>query len=127
MSVAINCSYTIYFATYCIAIEGFGVMYVLGLVEAFLFSGLGWILTCTAVLHACMNLTTNEMVNYKRYPYLRDKKGRYYNPFSRGPVLNLLEFFFCTPDDLEEEPFYEYIWCKGNPIRRDDTWNWAND
>ncbi|XP_066145241.1 uncharacterized protein Patsas [Euwallacea fornicatus] len=109
MSVAINCSYTIYFATYCIAIEGFGFMYILGLVEAFVFSGLGWILTCTAVLHACMNLTTNEMVNYKRYPYLRDKRGRYYNPFSRGPVLNLMEFFFCTPDDLEEEPLYEYI------------------
>lgn len=49
MSVAINCSFTIYFATYCIAIEGFGVMYILGLVEAFVFSGLGWILTCTSV------------------------------------------------------------------------------
>lgn len=49
MSVAINCSFTIYFATYCIAIEGFGVLYVLGLIEAFAFSGLGWILTCTSV------------------------------------------------------------------------------
>lgn len=49
MSVAINCSFTIYFATYCIAIEGFGVLYVLGLIEAFVFSGLGWILTCTSV------------------------------------------------------------------------------
>lgn len=93
MSVAINCSFTIYFATYCIAIEGFGVMYVLGLVEAFVFSGLGWILTCTSVLHACMNLTTNEMFNYKRYPYLRDRRGRYFNPFSRGPIFNLIEFF----------------------------------
>lgn len=49
MSVAINCSFTIYFATYCIAIEGFGVLYILGLFEAFVFSGLGWILTCTSV------------------------------------------------------------------------------
>lgn len=50
-----------------------------------------------------MNLTTNEMFNYKRYSYLRDKKGRYFNPFSRGPILNLAEFFICTPDGLEEE------------------------
>ncbi|KAK5643123.1 hypothetical protein RI129_006968 [Pyrocoelia pectoralis] len=110
MSVAINCSYTIYFATYCIAIEGFGILYTLGLLGAFVFSGLGWILTCTSVLHACMNLTTNEMFNYKRYPYLRDKRGRYANPFSRGPILNLIEFLFCTPDDYDEDDlFYEYI------------------
>ncbi|XP_044749443.1 probable protein S-acyltransferase 23 isoform X2 [Coccinella septempunctata] len=109
MSVAINCSFSIYFATYCIAIEGFGVMYILGLVEAFVFSGLGWILTCTSVLHACMNLTTNEMFNYKRYPYLRDRRGRYYNPFSRGPIFNLIEFFFCTPEEYEDDYNYEYI------------------
>ncbi|XP_060530846.1 uncharacterized protein LOC132704691 [Cylas formicarius] len=109
MSVAINCSFTIYFATYCVAIEGFGVLYVLGLLEAFVFSGLGWILTCTSVLHACMNLTTNEMVNYKRYPYLRDKRGRYFNPFSRGPIINLIEFFFCTPDDFDDDLGYDYI------------------
>ncbi|XP_049801724.1 uncharacterized protein LOC126236448 [Schistocerca nitens] len=109
MSIAINCSFTIYFACYCIAVEGFGILYALGLVEALVFCGLGWILTCTSVLHACMNLTTNEMFNYKRYSYLRDKRGRYRNPFSRGPLLNLLEFFVCTPHHscdhelLEEE------------------------
>ncbi|XP_065159001.1 uncharacterized protein Patsas [Atheta coriaria] len=108
MSVAINCSITIYFATYCIAIQGFGFLYLLGLVEAFVFSGLGWILTCTSVLHACMNLTTNEMFNYKRYSYLRDKRGRYFNPFSRGPILNLIEFFFCTPEEFDDD-YYEYI------------------
>lgn len=57
------------------------------------------------ILHACMNLTTNEMFNYKRYPYLRDKRGRYLNPFSRGPVLNLFEFFVCLPDRLDEHDF----------------------
>ncbi|XP_049774776.1 uncharacterized protein LOC126162365 [Schistocerca cancellata] len=109
MSIAINCSFTIYFACYCIAVEGFGILYALGLIEALVFCGLGWILTCTSVLHACMNLTTNEMFNYKRYSYLRDKRGRYRNPFSRGPLLNLLEFFVCTPHHscdhelLEEE------------------------
>jgi hypothetical protein len=52
-----------------------------------------------------MNLTTNEMFNYKRYPYLRDKRGRYNNRFSRGIVMNLLEFLLMKPsanndDDL---------------------------
>ncbi|EDW80216.2 uncharacterized protein Dwil_GK21079 [Drosophila willistoni] len=98
LSVAVNCSFTIYFACYCVMIEGFTLLYVLGLIEAVVFCGLGWILTCTSILHACMNLTTNEMFNYKRYPYLRDKRGRYQNPFSRGPILNLLEFFVCLPD-----------------------------
>nr|CAD7255761.1 unnamed protein product [Timema shepardi] len=107
-SIAINCSFTIYFACYCIAVEGFHLLYGLGLVEALVFCFLGWILTCTSVLHACMNLTTNEMLNYKRYSYLRDKRGRYFNPFSRGPLLNLLEFFVCSPDyasdlELQEE------------------------
>lgn len=98
LSVAINCSFTIYFALYCVMIEGFTLLYVFGLIEAIFFCGLGWILTCTSILHACMNLTSNEMFNYKRYPYLRDKRGRYQNPFSRGPVLNLIEFFVCLPD-----------------------------
>lgn len=49
VSIAINCSYTIYFACYCIALEGWEMMYILGLVEALVFSGLGWVLTCTSV------------------------------------------------------------------------------
>lgn len=59
-----------------------------------------------------MNLTTNEMFNYKRYPYLRDKRGRYQNPFSRGPIMNLIEFFVCLPDKCDEQDvFYEEnIW-----------------
>lgn len=55
------------------------------------------------ILHACMNLTTNEMFNYKRYPYLRDKRGRYSNIFSRGVALNLFEFFVCSPKQEEED------------------------
>ncbi|XP_045768176.1 probable protein S-acyltransferase 23 isoform X2 [Maniola jurtina] len=108
MSVAINCTLSIYFACYCLLLEGFGFLYVLGLLEAIIFCGLGWILTCTSILHACMNLTTNEMFNYKRYPYLRDKRGRYQNPFSRGPIMNLIEFFVCLPDKCDDQDiFYE--------------------
>jgi len=49
LSVAVNCSFTIYFACYCVMIEGFTMLYVLGLIEAVVFCGLGWILTCTSV------------------------------------------------------------------------------
>lgn len=49
LSVAINCSFTIYFAFYFVMIEGFTLMYLLGLLEALAFCGLGWILTCTSV------------------------------------------------------------------------------
>lgn len=58
------------------------------------------------ILHACMNLTTNEMFNYKRYPYLRDKRGRYQNPFSRGPILNLFEFFMWPTNRADEQDDY---------------------
>uniref|UniRef100_A0A182SRW2 Palmitoyltransferase n=1 Tax=Anopheles maculatus TaxID=74869 RepID=A0A182SRW2_9DIPT len=51
LSIAINCSFTIYFACYCVMIEGFSLLYVLGLLEAFVFCGLGWILTCTSVVN----------------------------------------------------------------------------
>lgn len=51
-----------------------------------------------------MNLTTNEMFNYKRYSYLKNGRGKYYNPFSRGLVYNLAEFFLCVqPVDNPEE------------------------
>ena len=56
------------------------------------------------LLYAAMNLTTNEMFNYKRYSYLKNSRGKYHNPYSRGLVYNLAEFFLCVqpvePDDL---------------------------
>lgn len=54
MCIAINCSFTLYFACYCIAIEGLQLMYVLGLMEALVFCSLGWILTCTSVSASVM-------------------------------------------------------------------------
>ena len=44
------------------------------------------------VYHAALNLTTNERINYKRYDYLKDGKGKYYNPYSRSLKNNFLEF-----------------------------------
>jgi hypothetical protein len=43
--VAINCSITIFFACYCISVEGWKLLYVIGLIEALIFCGLGWLLS----------------------------------------------------------------------------------
>ena len=45
LSVAINCSITIFFAFYCISVEGWKLLYIIGLIEAFIFCGLGWLLS----------------------------------------------------------------------------------
>lgn len=39
------------------------------------------------------NLTTNELVNYKRYDYLKGSQGEFFNPFDRGVQKNVYEFF----------------------------------
>jgi hypothetical protein len=49
------------------------------------------------------------MFNYKRYSYLRDKKGKYWNPFSRGPILNFIEFFLCSSELYVNDPQYYHI------------------
>lgn len=61
LSVAINCSFTIYFACYCVMLEGFTLLYLLGLVEAFSFCGLGWILTCTSVSKIKSKMIISEL------------------------------------------------------------------
>lgn len=39
------------------------------------------------------NVTTNERINKKRYDYLKDGKGNFYNPFDKGILRNMSEFF----------------------------------
>lgn len=71
MSVAINCTLSIYFACYCLLLEGFGLLYLLGLLEALTFCALGWILTCTSV-----SLYRVEAINYLTR-LSKDKKKHY--------------------------------------------------
>jgi len=44
------------------------------------------------------NLTANEVINASRYPYLRGKDNRFFNPFDKGKSANLAEFFFARVD-----------------------------
>lgn len=53
--------------------------------------------------HAVYNITANERVNFKRYRYLMDGKGAFYNPFNRGIVHNLKEFFLLVKPRTEQD------------------------
>ena len=58
------------------------------------------------IYHMVLNLTTNERVNHKRYEYLKDGKGKYYNPYDRGLRINILEFFHLKPSVPDDQvPF----------------------
>lgn len=50
-----------------------------------------------------LNITTNERINFKRYAYLKDGKGKYYNPYDRGYKNNILEFFHIKRPMEEDE------------------------
>lgn len=41
-----------------------------------------------------MNITTNEQLRYKKYAHMKDKDGKFFNPFNGGPKRNFLDFFF---------------------------------
>jgi len=43
--------------------------------------------------HTAYNITSNERINQKRYNYLKDGRGAFHNPFNRGIVSNVREFF----------------------------------
>jgi len=45
-------------------------------------------------------VTTNEWVNRHRYEYLKDQNGKFYNPYSKGAIANLLEILFPKPPDV---------------------------
>ena len=62
MSVAINCSITIFFAIYCISAEGWKLLYIIGLIEALIFCGLGWLLSGFTVL--CLKLSQSENLTF---------------------------------------------------------------
>jgi len=49
-----------------------------------------------------MNLTRNETINYKKYAYLKNGRDKYYNPFSKGIAVNVLEFFGCTRNGSDD-------------------------
>ena len=55
------------------------------------------------LIHASYNITTNERINRKRYDYLKDGKGRFYNPYNKGVARNLMEFMHMKKPPRDEE------------------------
>ncbi len=46
------------------------------------------------------NLTLNEEVNYTRYRHFKTMDGRFRNPFNRGLVHNILEYWHLKRNPL---------------------------
>ncbi|KAJ8298448.1 hypothetical protein KUTeg_024979 [Tegillarca granosa] len=76
---------------------------VIGAIEAAVGSVAVTAVTVLMTLHAAYNVTANERINWKRYNYLLDGKGDYYNPFNRGTLKNLQEFFLIIPSLTERD------------------------
>lgn len=49
-----------------------------------------WTFHVSAILR---NLTTNEIYNASRYAYLKDRQGRFFNPFDGGIAENFWAFW----------------------------------
>nr|KAG5707786.1 hypothetical protein BaRGS_015946 [Batillaria attramentaria] len=81
-----------YFIYYMLSVIDWDWLVFLGGVEAFGFTLMVVVVWYMSMVHAAYNITTNERVNHKRYDYLKDGKGRFYNPFNKGVKQNLLEF-----------------------------------
>ncbi|PAA67739.1 hypothetical protein BOX15_Mlig022279g1, partial [Macrostomum lignano] len=92
-AIMFNAWISFFFAYKCLRLIGFDFILVLGTVLLILASLVAGFITTCVWFHATVNLTTNESINYERYSYLQDGRGNARNPFSRGPVSNLLEFF----------------------------------
>ena len=69
-----------------------------------------WRLVHFQLLYAAMNLTSNEMFNYKRYNYLKNARGKYHNPFSRGVCHNMAEYFACISPAEPEHASIRDLW-----------------
>ena len=63
------------------------------------------------IYQALKNQTTNEGINWKRYDYMKDANGKYRNPFDRGVVTNMMEYFYLIPPmQLESLDAIKVMW-----------------
>lgn len=74
-----------------------------------------WLRQCTCML---ANITTNEMVNWYRYPYLQDKQGGFLNAFDGGVGHNVKDFLSDTHVDWDAR----WLAFQGSHARRPSAW-----
>ncbi|KAM5191343.1 uncharacterized protein ACMZJ9_005152 [Mantella aurantiaca] len=103
LNMCISCLTGVYMCWDWLNIEGRSLLIGMG----FLFlCGIGFtsaMMTAMCVYMAAVNITTNERMNSKKYSYLMDESGKFYNAFDRGLFLNLQEFFHVIPQLPEEK------------------------
>ncbi|KAJ1481392.1 hypothetical protein T484DRAFT_1807586, partial [Baffinella frigidus] len=51
------------------------------------------VMTVSQVMQVCRNLTTNEAINWVRYPAFHREDGSFKNPYDRGLIHNVKQFF----------------------------------
>ncbi len=63
----------------------------------------------TKVTSIAYNLTTNEMVKYEKYDYLKDSNGKQKSIFNKGIIYNVKYYFhLIEPSKLETDGIDEY-------------------
>ncbi|XP_078602181.1 uncharacterized protein LOC144876588 [Branchiostoma floridae x Branchiostoma japonicum] len=73
--------------------QGWDILMLIGFLELVFFSFIALAVSGMAWYMVAMNITTNERLNMKRYEYLKDGNGRFYNPFMRTMKDNCMEYF----------------------------------
>ncbi|XP_064637705.1 putative ZDHHC-type palmitoyltransferase 5 [Lineus longissimus] len=86
-----------------LTIGGWDWAVITGTCEAVFASVVGTVVSYYTIVNALGNLTTNERINRKRYNYLKDAQGKFFNPFDRGIKSNLKEFFYLKRHLTEDE------------------------
>ncbi|XP_036360505.1 probable protein S-acyltransferase 23 isoform X2 [Octopus sinensis] len=91
-SIALMCAITDYLCYYMLKYHEWNWLVVIGFCQSGIFTFVAGVIPVMTIIHAAMNLTTNERINYRRCYYLKDGKGNFYNPYNQGLKNNILEF-----------------------------------
>jgi len=105
LCITFNAFYGLFFSYYINKYFHVDYLLVFGGLVLCVFSLTNLALALAMIHSAVTNITTNERINKKRYLYMKDGNGKFYNPFDQGYKINLLEFFHLKePLKLERDP-----------------------
>ncbi|XP_077135221.1 uncharacterized protein LOC143790285 isoform X3 [Ranitomeya variabilis] len=101
-TMCINCLLSIYLCWNWFQVEGRSLLIGFGFLFLSIIGFISAMMTGMCLYMAATNITTNERMNAKKYLYLMDEEGKFYNPFDRGLLLNILEFIHLIPPLSED-------------------------
>ncbi|CAJ0934408.1 unnamed protein product [Ranitomeya imitator] len=101
-TMCINCLLGIYLCWNWFQVEGRSLLIGFGFLFLSIIGFISAMMTGICLYMAATNITTNERMNAKKYLYLMDEEGKFYNPFDRGLLLNILEFIHLIPPLSED-------------------------